>query len=116
MKEEYNRQQDPNFYIASFPQPIVVGYGYVKSDGTKDSNRMFHDQSWTVTKMGVGWFRIKHNIGDLRYLPVLTAVSTGPFRFINVANLAVSTFDAYLGNQAGTAFDFDFQFIVYKNF
>ncbi len=112
-----NKIQEPRFHgQASFPQPIVAGFGSVTSAGAKNDNEIFHPQSWTVVKSSTGVYRITHNIGHLRYNVNLTVISTGPYRFINLAAKGVNSFDVYTGSLSGlTASDQPFEFTVLLN-
>lgn len=109
--------QEPRFHgQASFPQPIVAGFGSVTSAGAKNDAEVFHPQSWTVTKPGTGFYRITHNIGHLKYNVNLTVVSTGPYRGINLANKGINSFDVYvLSLSTLVASDQPFEFTVLLN-
>ena len=109
--------QEPRLHgQANFPQPIIVGFGSVTSSGAKNDAEVFHPQSWIVTKPSTGLYRITHNIGHLRYNVNLTVVSTGPYRFINLAAKGVNSFDVYTGSLSGlVASDQPFEFTVYLN-
>lgn len=109
--------QEPRFHgTANFPQPFVLGFGSVNADGTKNTNEVFHPEQWSITKVGTGVYRVNHLIGHKKYNVQLTVVSSGPFRFINLANKNNDYFDVYTGTLSGvTASDQPFEFVMWLN-
>jgi len=70
---EVSNPNTPEYYKnTSFPQPAVIGMGYVTSAGAKDSAGFFLPSAWSVTKNSTGNYTITHAIGAVnKYLPMI---------------------------------------------
>lgn len=93
-----------------FPQPSVVGFGKVTSAGAKSTP--FLSDRWTVAKNSTGNYTITHNLGFTNYVPIVTASDTNA-RIICVSGETATKFDVETYNDAATATDTAFNFIVY---
>jgi len=103
----------PEFYkTASFPQPAVIGMGYVTSGGAKDSGGFFLPSAWSVIKNSNGNYTITHNIGAVnKYLPIINLIGSSDKSFAVTVGATSTTI--YTFNQAGTATDTAFMFVFY---
>jgi hypothetical protein len=116
-------EQSPSMFIdtintpdymrtAEFPQPSVIGLGYVTSAGAVDTAKFFFSQNWTVAKNSTGNYTITHNIGyATKYLPIFNLIGTTDKSFAVTVN--ANTTDIVTFNQAGTATDTAFMFVFY---
>lgn len=93
-----------------FPQPSVVGFGKVTSAGAKSTP--FLSDRWTVAKNSTGNYTVTHNLGFTNYVPIVTASDTNA-RIICVSGETATKFDVETYNDAATATDTAFNFIVY---
>lgn len=95
-----------------FPQPSVVGFGKVTSAGAKGIP--FLSDRWSVTKNSTGIYTVTHNIGNTQYVPFIQLIETvGNPRTNTISSITSTTFVVRTFNNAGTATDTDFNFIVY---
>jgi hypothetical protein len=108
------------FYKTSnFPQPAIVGMGYVTSGGAKDTTAFFKPNTWTVSRSSAGVYVITHNISEIqvsgatikRYLPMINLIGSTDKSF--VVTVGATTTTVYTFNQAGTATDTAFMFVFY---
>jgi hypothetical protein len=115
-----NRQQieitnpnTPGYYKTSaFPQPAVIGMGYVTSAGAKDTSGFFLPSAWSVTKNSTGNYTITHSIGAInKYLPMINLIGSSDKSFAVTVGATSTTI--YTFNQAGTATDTAFMFVFY---
>lgn len=111
-----NKAQEPKEYLAvNFKQPAVMGYGYVKSDGTLDNTKIFEPYTFIVTKPSTGAYKINHNFGNTNYVVVTNAVTTGVVRLSYIYEYTNDYFSVATVNGSGTVSDSDFTFVVYKS-
>lgn len=103
----------PDYYKTSaFPQPGVIGMGYVTSAGAKDSSGFFIPSGWSVAHTGTGVYTITHNIGAVnKYLPLVNLIGNTSKNF--AVTVGANTTIIYTFNQAGTATDTAFMFVFY---
>lgn len=95
-----------------FPQPSVVGFGKVTSAGAKDVP--FLSDRWSVVKSSTGIYTITHNIGNTQYVPFIQVIETvGNPRTHTISSMTSTSMVVRTFNNAGTATDTDFNFIVY---
>lgn len=95
-----------------FPQPSVLGFGKVTSAGAKGVP--FLSDRWSVVKNSTGIYTITHNIGNTQYVPFIQLIETvGNPRTNTISSITSTTFVVRTFNNAGTATDTDFNFIVY---
>lgn len=110
----------PDYYkTSSFPQPGVIGMGYVNANETKGS--FFFPSAWTLpaTHVTTGVYTITHNIGQTqasgttinRYLPIINLIGSTDKSF--AVTVGATTTTVYTFNQAGTATDTAFMFVFY---
>lgn len=96
----------------NFPQPAVVGFGKVTSAGARDIP--FLSDRWSVVKSSTGIYTVTHNIGNTQYVPFIQLIETvGNPRTNTISSITSTTFVVRTFNNAGTATDTDFNFIVY---
>lgn len=109
-----------DFYKTSnFPQPAIIGMGYITSAGAKDTTAFFKPSAWTVARSSAGVYVITHNIGEIqvsgatikRYLPVINLIGSTDKSF--AVTVGATTTTVYTFNQAGTATDTAFMFVFY---
>lgn len=110
---EISNPNTPEYYkTASFPQPAIIGMGYVTSAGAKDSSGFFLPSAWSVTKNSTGNYTITHSIGAInKYLPVINLIGSTDKSF--AVTVGATTTTIYTFNQAGTATDTAFMFVFY---
>lgn len=103
----------PSYYkTASFPQPAVIGMGYVTSGGAKDSSGFFLPSAWSVVKNSTGNYTVTHNIGAInKYLPIINLIGSTDKSF--AVTVGANTITVYTFNQAGAATDTAFMLVVY---
>lgn len=103
----------PNYQgQVDFPQPYVVGFGKVTSAGARDIP--FLSDRWSVVKSSTGIYTVTHNIGNTQYVPFIQLIETaGNPRTNTISSITSTTFVVRTFNNAGTATDTDFNFIVY---
>ena len=95
-----------------FPQPSVVGFGKVTSAGAKDVP--FLSDRWSVVKSSTGIYTITHNIGNTQYVPFIQVIETvGNPRTHTISSMTSTSMVVRTFNNAGTATDTAFNFIVY---
>lgn len=105
---------NPEYYkTSSFPQPGIIGMGYVTSAGAKDASGFFLPSAWSVAHtVGTGIYTITHNIGAItKYLPMINLIGSTDKSF--AVNVGATTTTIYTFNQAGTATDTAFMFVFY---
>lgn len=73
----FNPEQ-PNYYrTTDFPQPGIVGIGYVNASGVADTTRFFFPSNWTITRNSAGNYTITHSIGNIqKYLCLVNVLGT----------------------------------------
>lgn len=108
-----NFNQLDYYKTSSFPQPGVIGMGYVTSSGAKDTAGFFLPSSWSVAHtVGTGIYTITHNIGRInKYLPMINLIGSTDKSF--AVTVGATTTTVYTFNQAGTATDTAFMFVFY---
>lgn len=110
---EISNPNTPEYYkTPNFPQPGIIGMGYVTSAGAKDTAGFFLPSSWSVTKNSAGNYTITHNIGAInKYLPMINLIGSTDKSF--AVTVGATTTTIYTFNQAGTATDTAFMFVFY---
>ena len=103
----------PSYYKnTSFPQPGIIGMGYVTSGGAKDSSGFFLPSAWSVSRSSAGVYVITHNIGAInKYLPMINLIGSTDKSF--AVTVGANTTTIYTFNQAGAATDTAFMFVFY---
>lgn len=103
----------PNYQgQVNFPQPSIVGFGKVTSAGAKDIP--FLSDRWDVTKSSTGIYTITHNIGNTQYVPFIQVIETvGNPRTHTISSMTSTAMVIRTFNNAGTATDTAFNFLVY---
>jgi len=103
----------PEYYkTSSFPQPAVIGMGYVTSGGAKDTSGFFLPSAWSVSRSSAGVYVITHNIGAVyKYLPIINLIGSTDKSF--AVTVGANTTTVYTFNQAGTATDTAFMLVTY---
>lgn len=103
----------PDYYKTSnFPQPGIIGMGYVTSAGAKDTAGFFLPSAWSVVKNSTGNYTITHSIGAItKYLPIINLIGSTDKSF--AVTVGATTTTIYTFNQAGAATDTAFMFVFY---
>lgn len=103
----------PAYYkTSSFPQPAVIGLGYVTSGGAKDASGFFLPSAWSVSRSSAGIYVITHGIGAVnKYLPIINLIGSTDKSFSVTVGATTTTISTF--NQAGAATDTAFMFVFY---
>lgn len=103
----------PQYYRAStFPQPAVIGMGYVTSAGAKGT--FFLPSLFTVAKGATGVYTITHNIGSVKYIPIINLQDSASKNFTVTVNANDTVIRTFTSNTAA-AVDTAFMFVFYLN-
>lgn len=95
-----------------YPQPVIIGAGFVNAAGTAGT---VFPSGWTVTNIGLGQYRITHNLGTTDYAVTLTPLA-GTTREFSVQVQDVNFFETRFYNNATTSLtDTDHSFLLFTN-
>lgn len=95
-----------------YPQPVIIGAGFVNAAGTAGT---VFPSGWTVTNIGLGQYRITHNLGTTDYAVTLTPLA-GTTREFSVQVQDINFFETRFYNNATTSLtDTDHSFLLFTN-
>ncbi len=95
-----------------YPQPVIIGAGFVNAAGTPGS---VFPQGWTVANIGLGQYRITHNLGTTDYAVTLTPLA-GTTREFSVQAQTTTYFETRFYSNASTSLtDTDHSFLLFTN-
>lgn len=95
----------------AFIDLFLNSVGQVFSDGSLGTP---FPNSWSVSKLGTGYYRVNHFLGTQNYTVVANAYATTA-KFCNVYVISADYFEIRIVNFAGSAEDNNFGFILVRN-
>ena len=96
-----------------FKQPVIIGAGFINANGTP-SPTVF-PSGWSVTKLGLGRYRVNHGLGFGNYCIVVTPLAASTREFSVEAQTTSTFITRFYNNTSSSLADTDHYFLVFTN-